>query len=326
VLGAAGSGRTTPRARPVWGADRQSVTAEPIRLETPWDRRDAVLGALRRFLDGESPPACVRLERVAAKEYGKPPLLLAPIDATGDGPPRWAIGSFDMAEVWGVERFAMEPEGLEYETRDGSRLAHVVDLWGRARAWTEQGEERPAEPAPGTRPVGRDCLVRHDGQWWVVDPVAGAVQLQEDTAVTLPPGVIGGTRLGDRTLLATADQRLLVLDAKTIVRSFPATVVPARRFRFGECAMLAAGDGWIASLDQSRGVLFMYDADGTPLGRLPLARSVGTQPHSLHGIRGAGDYLGVGHDLTVSTFRVVRDASCLRPGRAGTEAAARHSS
>src|SRR5262249_42856916 len=156
----------------------------------------------------------------------------------------------------------------------------------------------------GARPIGRDCLLRHDGRWWAIDPVAGTVQSQD--TVTLPPGVIGGTRLGDRTVLATAGQGLLVLDANAIGRSFPATVVPARRFRFGECAMLAAGDGWIASLDQSRGVLFVYDADGVPLGRVPLARSAGTVPRALHGIRGAGDYLGVGHDLTVSTFRVVR--------------------
>src|SRR5262249_31718172 len=100
VLSAAGSDRTTPRVRPVWGADRQRVTADPLRLGTRGDRRHAVLGALRRFLDGESAPACVQLERVAATEYGKPPLLLAPIDGAGDGPPRWAIGSFDMAEVW----------------------------------------------------------------------------------------------------------------------------------------------------------------------------------------------------------------------------------
>jgi hypothetical protein len=147
-------------------------------------------------------------------------------------------------------------------------------------------------------------------------------------AVTLPPGVIGGTRLGDRPVLATADQRLLVLDAsaREIVRSFPATVVPARRLRFGECAMLATGDGWIASLDQSRGVLFVYDIDGMPLGRVPLARSAGTEPHAVHGIRGVGDYLGVGHDLTVTTFRVVRDPACLPPGRGAGGAGSGHSS
>jgi hypothetical protein len=45
-----------------------------------------------------------------------------------------AVGSFDMAEVWTAERAAMEPEGLEYETADGGRRAHVVDLWGAAQA------------------------------------------------------------------------------------------------------------------------------------------------------------------------------------------------
>ena len=321
VLTAAGSSRTTPAARPVWGADRSTVAVEPIRVETPWGRRDAALGALRGFLDGESPPPCVRLQRVAAAHYGKPPLVLAPIDTAGDGPPHWAVGSFDMVEVWGGERAVMEPEGLEYERGNGGRRVHAVDLWGNARLWTEIGEERHADPAPGPRPLGRDCVALHDERWWVVDPVAGTVHVAGNMPAAVPAGVIGVTRLGDQPVLATADQRLFVLDAtaREIVRSFPATVAPARRFHFGECAMLAAGDGWVASLDQNRGLLFLYHGDGTPLGRLPLARSVGTEPRAVHAIRGNGDYLGVGHDLSVTTFRVVWDPACSRPGRTADE-------
>jgi len=30
----------------------------------------------------------------------------------------------------------------------------------------------------------------------------------------------------------------------------------------------------------------------------------------VHAIRGAGDYLGVAHDFSVSTVRVARDARC----------------
>jgi hypothetical protein len=94
------------------------------------------------------------------------------------------------------------------------------------------------------------------------------------------------------------------------VRSFPAVVIPARRYHFGECAMLAAGRDWIASLDQVRGLLFFYAADGTPLGGLPLAQMLGTHPRGVYTIRGAGNYLGVGHDVSVTTLRVVRDPAC----------------
>jgi hypothetical protein len=41
-----------------------------------------------------------------------------------------------------------------------------------------------------------------------------------------------------------------------------------------------------------------------------LARALGTPPGAAHAIRGAGDYLGVGHDTAVTTLRVVRDATC----------------
>src|SRR5262245_16998874 len=93
-------------------------------------------------------------------------------------------------------------------------------------------------------------------------------------------------------------------------RAIPAVVAPSRRFHFGECSMVVAGKDWIASYDQPRGVLFIYDRGGAALGRIPLARAIGTQPRSVHTIRAAGDYLGVGHDTAVTTLRVVRDPTC----------------
>ena len=74
--------------------------------------------------------------------------------------------------------------------------------------------------------------------------------------------------------------------------------------------MLAGGHGWIASLDHLRGDLYVYDSTGLPLGRVSLARAVGTTPRAVHSIRGAGNYLGVGHDTAVTTLRVVRDRTC----------------
>jgi hypothetical protein len=143
-----------------------------------------------------------------------------------------------------------------------------------------------------------------------VDPVAGTLQVPDGPPGALPPEVVGLTQLDDRPVLATADQRLHVLDPvdRRLVRSFPAVVVPARRFNFGECAMLVAGRDWIASLDQQRGLLFFYAADGTALGRVALAPILGTR--IVYTVRGAGDYLGVGHDTSVTTLRVVPDPAC----------------
>jgi hypothetical protein len=63
-------------------------------------------------------------------------------------------------------------------------------------------------------------------------------------------------------------------------------------------------------LDQLRGILYFYAADGTPLGRLSLATTVGIPPYGLRALRGTGAYLGVGHDLSVATLRVVRNPGC----------------
>jgi hypothetical protein len=106
--------------------------------------------------------------------------------------------------------------------------------------------------------------------------------------------------------------------AKRLVLAFPAQVTPSRRQHFGECAMLTAGDDWIASLDQLRGLLSFYGADGMPLGRVPLTQLVGTIPRSVHTIRAAGKYLGVGHDTTVTTLRVVRDPRCATARTSGS--------
>src|SRR4030095_16291149 len=65
ALAEAGSSRTSPPLRPMWGHDRPSVTAPPIRVETRWEGRHQALGALRRMVDPPSPPSGVRLARVA---------------------------------------------------------------------------------------------------------------------------------------------------------------------------------------------------------------------------------------------------------------------
>jgi hypothetical protein len=299
----------------LWGADRLVVHSDPIRVETPWDRRHEALAALRALVDPAPPPRCVKLERVGTRSYAKAPLLLAPIP-DGKGPPEWVVGSYDGVPIWGADRPANQPSGLAvFQGQDGQPGAALVDLEGRSRVWTADGRERPGGAVPGPRPLGRDCLVLYAGEWWAVDPVAGTVHAPGRPVAPAPPGIIGIVALDDRLVLATADQRLHVLDPATrqIVRSFPATVVPARRWFFGECAVLASGTGWIASLDQMRGILFFYDPEGRPLGRVRLGPSIPTGPVTMLALAGSGNYLGIGYGTDVTTLQVVRDATCATP-------------
>jgi hypothetical protein len=272
------------------------------------------LRALRALVDPAPTRSCVRLERVATREHGKGILVVAPRGADGDDPPQWAVASGLDVDVWGVPRATVgEPVALQYEVAsDGTANAYIVDFGGVARAWTQTGAEHPPAPIPGPRPPGRDCELVQDGQWWVVDPVAGTLHLPGNPPTTLALGAVGLSTLDGQPVVATADQSLWVFDPieRKPVRRFSAFAAPTRRLHFGECAMLAGGRGWIASLDHLRGDLYVYDATGLPLGLVSLARALGTTPGAVHTIRGAGDYLGVGHDTAVTTLRVVRDATC----------------
>src|SRR5262245_64958936 len=320
VLVAAGSTRTFPPPRATWGADRTSVSADPILVETPWQRRGEALSALRALVDPPPTRRCVRLEHVATQEYGRWTLLVAPVRMTEDDrddPPRWAVASRDDAEVWGVQRAVSEPVAFQYEVaRDGTASVNVVDVGGVARAWTPTGDEYPQSPIAGPRPPGHDCQRLKAGEGWVVDPVAGTLHLPGNPPATLALGAVGLSVLDGQPVVATADQSLWVFDPieRKPVRQFPALTAPTRRLHFGECAMLASGQGWIASLDHLRGDLYVYDSTGLPLGRVSLARAVGTAPRAVHSIRGAGNYLGVGHDTAVTTLRLVRDRTCPAPG------------
>jgi hypothetical protein len=317
----AGSSRSLPPAVPMWGSDRGSVEVSPIRIETPWERRQEALNALRPIIDPAPPPPCMRLERVSARQVHSWPLAIAPNPPSGDGVPSWAVAIPGEAEIWGARRPSGDPVWFEYRQRsDGSAEVDLAEFGGTSRTWQPGGEERPGIPLPGPRPIGRDCVARLDDGWWVVDPVAGTLWPPGPRSAPYPIGTIGLTRFGDLLALATADQRLLVVDpvAKRLVVAFPAQVTPSRRQHFGECAMLTAGDDWIASLDQLRGLLSFYGADGMPLGRVPLTQLVGTIPRSVHTIRAAGKYLGVGHDTTVTTLRVVRDPRCATARTSGS--------
>src|SRR5262249_25538508 len=107
------------------------------------------------------------------------------------------------------------------------------------------------------------------------------------------------------------------------IRSLPATIVPSRRLHYGECTMLANGDGWIASLDQMRGLLYVYDQSGVPLGRVSLAAAAGTASPRLAPIRGVGPSRGAPHALRATTWRVVPAPTCAGAHPGGAPAPSR---
>ena len=209
---------------------------------------------------------------------------------------------------------------------DGVEHVHVVDPWGAQRSLPPSIPALAVQPVAGPPPVARSCVVHAADGWWRVDPVTGLVRNPAGRVVLSELGTaMGLVPYGDTLVVATSDQQLTIVDPATltVVRSFPASVVPAVRTHYGECAMLAAGEGWIASLDQLRGLVVFYDAvSGMPLGRASLTGAVLSTPLGLQDIRGLGDYLGVAHDSAITTLRVEKDASCAGDSRAHSGLAA----
>jgi hypothetical protein len=314
ALVAAGSSRSRPPLPPTGLSDRPSALgAHALRVETPWERRADALRALRGLVEPNPGRRCVRLELVAQRDYGQPPLAITPLGAS-DQPPEWGIASWQEVRAGTASLPIVEAIGFDSSpSPGGTPVVHLVDFWGARRTWTVGGAQR-VEGHVDTRPLplGRDCAVRQRGEWWVADPIAGTLAPVGRLVDVSLAGVMGVVPHGDDLLVATADQQLHVVNPQSgkVLRSFPATVVPTRRTHYGECAMLASGDGWIASLDQMRGQLYVYDDAGRPLGRVPLASTLGTSPMGLQAIRGSGGYLGVAHDLAVTTVRVVPDRAC----------------
>jgi hypothetical protein len=310
ALVAAGSSRSEPGLPSTALSDRLSALgARAVRVGTPWERRADSLRALRDLLPPDTGPPCVRLEVVGGRKYEQPPLVIAPLEASGKRPD-WAIASWREVRVGTATAPIVEAIGLDASE---SPVVHLIDFWGTRSTWTVGGVLR-TEGHVDSRPLplGRDCVVRHGGEWWVADPIGGTLAPVERPVHVPLAGVVGVVSHGDDLLAATADQHLHVVDPRSgeVRRSWPASVLPTRRTHYGECAMLASGDGWIATLDQLRGQLSVYDDAGRSLGRLPIASIVGTAPSALQALRGSGDHIDVAHDLAVTTLRVTVNRAC----------------
>jgi hypothetical protein len=121
----------------------------------------------------------------------------------------------------------------------------------------------------------------------------------------------------DELVLAAANQQIVILDVarRKPIHRFPALVTPPRRAMTDECAMLAAGTGWIATLSEPTGALQFLDRRGQRLGALRLDAALGLADDRITAMAASGRYLGLGVGGDVRTVEVIVDQDCARRSR-----------
>ena len=162
VLVRAGSSRTTPAARPVWGADRSrwrradpgrdavgaSTTRRSVRCAAgrSGDLRRPACGSNGSRRHVRQAAARPRADRHRARRAAA-----------------WASGASTGGDLGETSAPSCEPQGLEYLSGTMAAGARSRRLRGEPRAVDRDGEERRGSPVPGPRPLGRDCLALQDG-------------------------------------------------------------------------------------------------------------------------------------------------------------------
>src|SRR5262245_58122630 len=300
----------TPLAPAVWPLGIQVVT--------PPDAWEATLAVVRGLTTGSTGPEskCFALAPRGATDAPVPAFVVAGAPtAGGDGPPQWLTGGYREVAFQGRRWSVDMPIALAVDEPGGSTAR--LDVLGKSGLRTlidlPSGQRRQARLPLPIR-YGRDCSARIGEHWWVVEPVSGRLMTtQPDTAWVPQAPWMGITRGPDGELiLASADQTIVVLDvgARREVARFPAAVSPSRIVDTDECSQLAAGRGWIATLDNLDSVLSLYDPQGRPLGTRRLDTVAMTFAPRISGLGAAGRYLGVGTETQVKSFEVTIDHSC----------------
>jgi hypothetical protein len=287
-----------------------------IEVVTPWDARDAALAVIRDLASGSTGPEskCVGLAPRGITEAPVPAFLLAAPAAAGvDRPPPWLTGGYGEVRFGNARWDLRRPIGAAVdEIGDHGARLDVIEQSGTRTLIDVPSGQRRQELLPFKIHYGLDCAARIGEHWWVVDALSGSLHTTyPDTAWVPRAPWMGITRGPDGELiLVAADQNVFVLDVETRreIARFPATVSPSRRVDTDECSLVAAGRGWIATLDSLESVLSVYDPQGRPLGTRRLDALVA--PH-VNGIGAAGQYLGVGAETQVKSLEVTIDPSCL---------------
>ncbi len=176
---------------------------------------------------------------------------------------------------------------------------------GRARGEAclqlkELASEADIAPVEHTAVAGRNvktgCLSKRGDNWWAVDSISGALFSNADVS-WIPKSRWIGVALDDRgrLVLASANDGIQIYDthAKRQLGSFYATLYPSLNRTFGECAGLAAGNGWIATLNSLSAILTLHTEAGEEIASLDLARYFGLNRPEPISIAGTGNYLTI---------------------------------
>jgi len=293
----------------------------PIQVRTAWPQRREKIEAVAELVESTPPGSdCIRLERIRTDAFDQVAFLLEGHGEKG-AVSEWAVASVNAVWYRGAASDSFAPVVLAWPS--ASDELHVLSRYGTHHIHERGSVPTMVEASPGSAPIGRNCAALVGGAWWMVDPVSGRLSTSGLPASPLPEGRwVGVARDGEyRLVLAGADQEITVMDMRSgkTVRKFPAVVPPSRHLLFGECAQVAAGDGWVATFNPFSAGLHIYDihdASGTELAAVDLARVLGLQPREITAVRGTGEYVGVAHginpglDTGVTTFQVVRLPSC----------------
>jgi hypothetical protein len=315
---AAAGGHTRTLPRDALSRPRERRLAEhPLEVRIPWSRRRE---ALRAVIDSSaylvSPErGCFALERTADTSFHSMPLLLAA--GIGGTLPEWVMGSYQNVERPSIVLPGVQPAGLGF---DWTGRLRILRQDGRSFTNAQGTDASIPDGLQISPPTGRNCAAFTADHWWVVDPLVGRLSTTAAPTWTMPQGPWSGVApYGEHHLtLAAADQTVHIVDTRdgSTPLTFSAIVPPSRRFQFGECSPIAAGNGWIATYNHFFARLAIYDAKGNGRTVFQLDRELEVSPRDVIGIGGRGSYLGVSHGVNpaagthLTTFTVRRVDGC----------------
>jgi hypothetical protein len=290
------------------------------RVITPWARRDDALAVLREIGAGLAPGAdspCVAL--VLRDAFGMPGAVFGlAADGPGDAmPPEWLASTFGKHRYRSLA-FDAEP-AVGTMVRRGAGETAMVGLFaedGRQLTYQLPSLQRVARPPVVPRRYALDCATFAGGRWWALDPWNGRIISDHPAAPAIPNAEWIGVAAdpSGALVLAAADQSIVVFDpdARRERARFPARVSPSVRQMPDECAPIAVGAGWIATVDLRTSVLSVYDAGGRDFGTYRLDRLV-RQPVPLTALAGAGAHLAVASGTAVRVFELRIAPRCSHP-------------
>jgi len=294
--------------------ERVPETARAFVVVTPQEREEAAIEVLHELAEKARPwnEKCVQLEekRTVRLEVTGPLVLDDARAPEGEEPPDWTIGSGAQVSYRGIWLQTPTVAALGHIPGDGDRV-HVLAPDGGYIVRDASGAV-VAGLVPTGWPVGRGCAVRLADGWWAVDPISGALYAPSRTPAMLPRGDwMGIGRLSEHeVVLASGGQEIVVYDTARGIETarFPAAVWPTPRMGFRDCALIAAGDDFIGTVNGVAKTMNLCARDGSALATLDLA-ALGDWINSAHG---AGHFIAIGFRGELKTFKVTRVPECGR--------------